>query len=352
MLLSTYTSNRDNNFNLIRFVAASLVLYSHSFGLAVSGGQDPIRSVIGTTWGSIAVDVFFITSGFLITGSYLTRNNITTFVRARILRIYPALFVAIPFCVLLGAAVTTWSIFDYINLQTVRFSLKNTTLFFGADYHLPGVFLGNPENAINGSLWTLPYEIWMYTILMLTMFVLTTLGKRIKFLSIRNVIGALAVVAIMLHVSNKFIDYLPFHFFRLFAMFFVGSAFFVWKEKILLTKKWIYVSIPVIISPVISEGCFTVTYNFLLPFLIIYLAYIPSGAIRNFNRLGDYSYGIYIYAFPVQQSVELLWPNISVFRMMGISFGFTLLLAILSWHLVEKRFLQFKARRHTRAQVA
>ena len=101
-VLSEYTNNRDNNFNLIRFIAASLVLYTHSYALVIgTGDAEPLRNSIGMTWGSIAVDVFFVISGFLIASSFFERNNIVAFVWARILRIYPALIVAIIFCVLI-----------------------------------------------------------------------------------------------------------------------------------------------------------------------------------------------------------------------------------------------------------
>ena len=86
-LLSTYTNKRDNNFNLIRFIAAVLVLYTHSIALALGkGAQDPIWPITGTTWGNIAVDIFFIVSGFLITSSYFSQNNLIAFVWARVLK--------------------------------------------------------------------------------------------------------------------------------------------------------------------------------------------------------------------------------------------------------------------------
>ncbi len=342
-VLSAYTNTRDNNFNLIRFIAASLVLYSHSFPLVLGeGNYEPIRQIIGTTWANIAVDVFFIISGFLITSSYFAQKNLTAFVWSRVLRIYPALIVATIFCVFLGLGFTTWRVQDYINLQTVRFFLKNTTLFFGTDYYLPGVFLDNPEGAVNGSLWTLPFEVWMYVILALTLIFVAYISKRVTFLSARNVLGYMGVFAIGLYIFNHFQNTLPIHLVRLFAMFFIGATFFAWREKIHLSSKWILLGIPLLLAPAINKDVFFVVYCFVLPFLVFYTAYIPSGKIRNFNEIGDYSYGMYIYAFPVQQSVIALVPNVSVTTVMIVSFGVTLLFAMLSWHLIEKRFLKMK----------
>lgn len=102
-LISKYTKSRNNNYNLIRFLAATLVLFTHSFALTFgSGTAEPLRNTLGITWGTIAVDVFFVTSGFLIASSFFQRNNVTAFVWARILRIYPALIVALLFCVFVG----------------------------------------------------------------------------------------------------------------------------------------------------------------------------------------------------------------------------------------------------------
>jgi peptidoglycan/LPS O-acetylase OafA/YrhL len=73
------------------------------------------------------------------------------------------------------------------------------------------------------------------------------------------------------------------------------------------------------------------------------MAYVPSGQIRNYNRLGDYSYGLYIWAFPVQQSIAALIPGVSVAYMIVISATVSIILAVISWHLVERRALNLKA---------
>jgi peptidoglycan/LPS O-acetylase OafA/YrhL len=84
---------RDNNFKLIRVAAALAVLVTHSFVLA-TGDRDaePLNDSLGLTLGDIAVDVFFVTSGFLVTASLLRRERTLDYLRARALRVYPALW--------------------------------------------------------------------------------------------------------------------------------------------------------------------------------------------------------------------------------------------------------------------
>lgn len=345
-LLSTYTTSRDNNFNLIRAIAASLVLFSHSFALALGSSDfEPLRSTIGMTWGMIAVDIFFVSSGFLITSSYISKNNIIAFVWARVLRIYPALIVATLFCVfIVGLWFTDHTLNEYLSSQqTLKHLIKNSILFFGVDYRLPGVFMDVPyKEAVNGSLWTLPYEVKMYAILALIFATVSYLEPRKKLISVKNAILAMGLISIAANVFNHFHPILPQNFIRLFSMFFVGAAFYVWQDKIRLSPKYIVIGLPLLILSSFNKDVFFVLYCLLLPFIIFYLAYVPSGLVRNFNKFGDYSYGIYIYAFPVQQSIAATVPSVSVPAMIVLSFTFTLVLAMISWHVIEKRFLKMK----------
>tara|TARA_Y100000296_G_C5178082_1_gene261373 strand:- start:561 stop:1667 length:1107 start_codon:yes stop_codon:yes gene_type:complete len=344
--LSHYANDRDNNFNLMRFIAATLVLISHSFALALGSSEfEPMKTTLNITWGSIAVDIFFITSGFLIAKSFIFSKNILSFAWARLIRIYPGLIVVIALTVfVLGPVFTELTITDYFSQkQTLKYLIKNTLLIFGIEYNLPGVFLNNPSGpAINGSLWTLPYEVKMYALLAIALIVSRSLGNKVINFKGKYFILLLAFIAFNSHIANSFFDFSQSNFLRLFTMFFVGSAFYFYKDKILLSSKLaLILFIAVMIAPFNKEA-FYIVYCFALPYLVFYLAYIPRGKIRAFNNFGDYSYGIYIYAFPVQQVVAALITNVSVVEMIVISFFVTLFLAALSWHLIEKHSLKLK----------
>ena len=162
MKLSLLSQGRDNNFNLIRAVAALGVLVTHGFALSIgTGDAEPFRESFGITLGTIAVDIFFITSGFLVTSSMLNRKRAMDFIWARVLRIFPALFAMLLITVfVLGPIFTTRSLTSYLmDHSTLTYLTKNSLLFTDIAYTLPGVFESNPyKRAVNGSLWTMPFE--------------------------------------------------------------------------------------------------------------------------------------------------------------------------------------------------
>jgi peptidoglycan/LPS O-acetylase OafA/YrhL len=348
MRLSDFTQGRDNNFNLIRIIAALAVLVSHSFALAIgTGDAEPLRKVIGMTPGTIAVDVFFITSGFLVTGSLLVRKSAIEFAWARALRVFPALLVMLALTVFcLGVFFTTVPFQSYLtDPKTQVYMLKNASLFMGAAYNLPGVFEHNPyKNAVNGSLWTMPTELRMYAILA-SIWVLFRAVHTLRLMAFKVAIVSCAVVAGILHVAGHFYFPMTGHFAdftHLFFMFFCGAAFYVLKGHISVSQPIFWLAIVALALSVTDKSVFFVVYNLTIAYVLFFLAYIPSGVIRAFNRVGDYSYGVYIYAFPVQQSIAATVPGISVLSMLLISAAVTLVFAVLSWHLLEQHALGLK----------
>jgi len=92
----------------------------------------------------------------------------------------------------------------------------------------------------------------------------------------------------------------------------------------------------------IDPSIFMPVYTITLPYLIFYIAYVPAGKIRLYNNFGDYSYGMYVYAYPVQQAVMAAYPSASLVEMIVYPFIITLVLAYFSWHIVEKKALALK----------
>jgi peptidoglycan/LPS O-acetylase OafA/YrhL len=341
MKLSALTTGRNNNFNLIRFIASFSVLITHSFAIALnSPAAEPFRQSLGMTMGEISVDIFFITSGFLVTASLLYRKSVFEFVWARFLRIFPALFFMLAITILLlGTFFTTLPIRQFLtHHDTFRYFVKCLTLFWDVAYTLPGVF---NNDAINGSLWTMPYEVKMYATLAITWLVFSlnkiSGGKPFKITMLLFAIGGLVYL-----LQDHFLSTNPNYTKRLFFMFFSGASFFVLKEYIKVSSLLFFSLFAILIACAFNTQLFFVAYTLSIAYLLFYLAYIPKGFIRKFNLMGDYSYGIYIYAFPVQQTVKALMPNVSVLQMIVISGTLTIFLAVLSWHLIEKKVLGMK----------
>jgi len=174
MILFDIAKDRNNNFKLISLCAVFLVLLSHSFPLAL--GREHVLGLVPfakITYGSFAVDVLFIISGFLVTRAYYSKSSIKSFLWARVLRIYPGIVVAILLIVFILAPLLSSIELDQLFSQgeTWRFLRKNVLLNSSIVYQIPGVFSENPyPNAVVSSIWTLPHQLKAY--LYLTVFLL------------------------------------------------------------------------------------------------------------------------------------------------------------------------------------
>ena len=344
MRLSDAAIGKDNNFNLVRLVAAFAVLLTHSFAIATGDPRtEPLRMWLGMTIGDFAVDGFFITSGFLVTASLARRQSTRDFVRARVLRIYPALLVMVGLTVfVVGPLLTALSVVDYLSHSaTLRYLAKCATLIFGVAYLLPGVFEGNPYKAVNGSLWSMPWELRMYLLLLGlwlgAKFVTRGRGRAWEAsILIVFIISALSLVVAHFAMPRLALES------SLLFMFFTGAAFHVLRERIVLRASGALTVAAALFLATVNKDFFFLVYSGGFAYLLMYLAYAPAGVFRNFNRLGDYSYGTYIYAFPVQQLITAARPGISVSELFLISAPATLALAVASWHLIEHRALRLK----------
>jgi peptidoglycan/LPS O-acetylase OafA/YrhL len=302
-------------------------------------------SLFNISLGDIAVDIFFITSGFLITASLLSIDNMLGFVWARLLRIYPAIIVATLLTVfILGPIVTDKDVLSYItHIETIKYLVKNLIVFLNVEFKLPGVFENNPyPYAVNGSLWTLPHELRMYFILLVLSLIFScissNLGDKIRIIGLT----VISIAATLFHVFDLYFGVFNGESLRLFSMFFIGVFYFLHKDKIKLSGFVFSLFVTVLFTTTWFPDAFFLIYVLCIPYLVFYLAYIPSGPIRRFNKLGDFSYGVYIYAFPIQQLVIFCYKDVSVFDMIIYASVTTLFISVLSWYWVEKKALSYK----------
>jgi len=342
--LSVLSETRDNNFNLIRAGAAVGVFISHCFPLAGFGigGKSQLL-------GYLSLNTFFIISGFLVTRSFFFRGDVLTYLRSRALRIFPGLFLALLYTVfIVGAIFTTLPYSAYMSDSLVyEYTIKNVVLFLpDTPSNIPGVFLDSKYRPIaNAPLWSLPYEVACYISLMLLALVTRARNNITIF---RFVTVSLLLIFFIIFVANyvsgssKFAIFLGKESFRLGAMFMVGVVLYLARNKIIISHRIMMGLALIILMSTFYKPIFVVFTYACLGYFVLYLAYIPNGIFREFNKLGDYSYGIYIFGYPTQQALEQITPNLDLLQFFIISFSITLALAILSWHMIESRALSYK----------
>jgi peptidoglycan/LPS O-acetylase OafA/YrhL len=346
MRLGDFAYQKNNNLNLMRLLAALLVSIAHGFSL--TGGPHawvPFKDALGLSVGSMAVDVFFIVSGFLVTASLMRTESLNDYVWGRALRIFPGLLVMLIIVVFgIGSFLSNLPIENYLtHSQTYTYLIKNASLVTGADYYLPGVFLQNPyKGAVNGSLWTIPLELKMYGVVAACWLLACFFADHKKYLFKGLLIGC-AVLSGLVIFYLHWVEHRHLQSLHLFFMFFTGACFFVFRNRIFLTHS-VFLLLTVACGAAAFAGVdiFFIPYIISLSYIVFYLAYIPSGIIKKYNAVGDYSYGFYIYSFPIQQLIVRQLPEASAAEVIAMSLVATLLVSVLSWHLIEKRAMTLK----------
>lgn len=335
-------NGRKNNLDFIRFMAALAVIFSHAFSLSEGNSTNEwiVRLTNGqTNLGHIAVFIFFITSGFLITQSFERTKKPYNYLKARILRIFPALIVVIVCSAfILGPLVTTLPLVEYFtNINT--YTYLTSILLHPINPFLPGVFETNIyKSAINGSLWTLQYEFLFYLVVLV-------LGVK-RLLKSRVIIFCFGLFLILTFFNLPFGDTIA-HIPKLFSYFLVGMIFYLLRDKIIFNKVLLIISILTLILTAYIGG-FIYGLMFAGSYILFYFAYSKKIKFHGFSKYGDFSYGMYIFAFPVQQTVtQFFGGEMNVYVNFMISAPITLLLSILSWHFVEKKALQYKKAKPT-----
>jgi peptidoglycan/LPS O-acetylase OafA/YrhL len=345
MRLSHYAVGRDNNFTLLRFSAAMTVLFAHSIGaLGLPPDTEPVFRRVGFSLGEMGLDALFVTSGFLVTASLVGRQDLIAYLWARILRVYPGMWVMLVLTVfVLAPALTTLPRGEYYaSPLTWEYFRKCATLIGGVRYSLPGVFETVPlKNEFNGSLWTMPVEVRMYLYLAAIWVALAVMpALRIKTMRFVLPISAAALLAIVLsaRLTGGALNGANIRVF----MFLYGSSLYLWRDRVPLGP-WLLAGIlAALVLASFDKTVFFVVYVACLAPLVLHLVYVPGGRIRAFNDWGDYSYGVYIYAFPVQQTLAFLFPAMSLAAMMASSAFVSVAIAIVSWKLIEERALGMK----------
>lgn len=334
--------DRDNNFNLLRIIAATAVLISHAYPIALGPlTTEPLEGALGMSLGTLAVVTFFAISGYFISQSFHNRRSVTEFAIARALRIYPGLLVALALTVMiLGPTFTQLSLVGYFSDWRTALYVPKNLLLWPLQYDLPGVFAGNHYPlAINGSLWTLAYEVACYAMVALVGLAGFAHARR-RFVWFLLAYGFCYVAASITLVDNGGRLTVIRNLHLLSFPFVLGMAIFQFRHSPRL---------PVLLvlgaTAAASYGTpwFREMFIAAWSYGIFYLGFAQFRPALAYNRLGDYSYGMYIYAFPVEQMVAAVFRDCTPVFTMLASAPLTFAFAIVSWRYIEKPALAKKA---------
>jgi peptidoglycan/LPS O-acetylase OafA/YrhL len=336
---------RNQRFDTIRLFAALLVLWSHAFPIAGRRNQEPLARLTGLDeLGGLGVAIFFTLSGYLLTVSLERHPSLLRFVINRCLRIYPALVVMCLIVVFIfGPAITNLPRSVYISHdQTIGYLITSSALRI--EYSLPGVFTNNPlPNVVNGSLWSLPYEVQCYgALIALTLLPLSPRWKA------TIIMVTLAVVFINrprdIGLFDKFAG-LDYYHLKLGWFFFGGCFLATWRKQIYRHRllllglsaawlTWLSRGTPMQwLSLWAATTCLTI-------WIARDTTWIPAWP----DKLGDWSYGVYLYGFPIQQiAAGLKLHDTSFTAYMVLCTIITLMCGAASWHAVEKRALRYRS---------
>lgn len=334
-----------NNLTLVRLVLASAVIYTHCFWL-LSGRmrQDDLSFLLGEPVSVYAVDGFFFLSGFLVYGSLRRSAGVFDFLLARLVRLWPALALSVGLTVLGGYFVTADPL-DYFSGPTLQF-ITNNLSFLAPAYYLTGVNCGGEPCTVNGSLWTLPWEARCYLLLGL----LALLGLAREKMMVRLVLPATLVLALVwdLDAVRQWASglvgadalYYPDMADRLWSLFALGTAAYIFREKIRLS--WSALGMMFLLNILAHQGGFGLHVRAVfVGYALLCFGFLTArrGAIAG--RWHDYSYGMYIYAFPVMVALGMLGGWGSHLTLAAATALLTLPLAVLSWHVAERPALDW-----------
>lgn len=331
-------TNAPNHFNLLRLLAASAVIISHAYGLPIGPyAKDPLEQLIGFDLGTTAVLGFFAISGYFIALSFDRRRSNLAFILARITRIVPGLLVVSLLCAfVLGPYFTVLPLETYFRDAKVwTYTVRAISIVKIMPSFLPGVFTTNAMPFyVNGSTWTLFYEVGCY----IGLFFAGLLGalERRRYL-------LMLLAWVPTYLFARYGPMSPLTYVGVFSVPFVfGMGVYVFRTAQILNG-WLALSLFVVAFALglMGRGVEEL-WSLSTAYGVLWLGFARAPALLAFNRIGDFSYGTYIYGFPIEQSVVALEPGISPLALIAVSLPLSILCGAMSWFIVERPALRLR----------
>jgi peptidoglycan/LPS O-acetylase OafA/YrhL len=340
---------------------AMLVVWSHSFALYRGSEADEPLSLLtqGTmNSGNFAVLVFFMISGFLITQSFDRSRGYWSFLKKRIARIHPGFVVATSIC-----AFVVIPLYSKDTVYTPLVVAKTIGLNLLLQGYFPdnSAFIHNPVHAVNGSLWSIPFEFWCY-LGVLALGAAAFLKPRSRPLLLCAFI-MLALVRSWLELTGRkpgggmignIIGW-PYTWFRVLPCFLAGILAYQYRDALprslaiaLLGPLLTVASVNLPISIEWKSAFLAVIFPPALAYSLFYFAFKKQ--LLDAAKFGDFSYGTYLYAFPIQQMLRAdLGTQLPFWLFIPLAMIFSLMAGVLSWYCVERWFQSTKPRQQKAA---
>ncbi len=339
-MIMNFDERQQNNYNILRLLAAIFITLSHSFGLLKLSEKEPLNQVSHQTiqFSFIGLCIFFSCSGYLIAKSACTSVSFKNYIWKRFLRIQPLLIVWCLIAIfIVGVLFTSLSATNYfINKDTWAY-LKTILPVFGIRFTLPQVFSNNiAENGVNGSLWTLVIEERLYLFIAL-IFLFRRAAKSffISIIVLLNIVYYISTISLQGSFLSGFNTSGSFY-----SIIFLNASL-LYFLKVAFSKS---ISVLLICSAVLLVASFS-GFDFLkviaIPIFIIAISQI-KGITNKVGKYGDFTYGIYIFSFPTQQILIATKCVSNPFALFFYTMLIVLPLAIISWHLLEKKMIRLK----------
>jgi peptidoglycan/LPS O-acetylase OafA/YrhL len=328
-----------NNFGFLRLLFATLVIVSHSAEL-IDGNRsrEPLTNLFGVlTLGELAVDGFFLISGYLVVQSFEHSGSTLNYLMKRIRRIYPGFLVAYFVCVFViapwvGNDLATMSFGDLASVIRKALFLREPPKVYG--------FAGLPYPPLNGAMWTIHEEFRCY--LLVILFGLIGIYRNKWILALMTT----ALLALMeMKFDPGFSEVIgdPYSIVRFLGIFCVGSLFYQLQNSIPYNTA-IAAAVTVALAfclynSIIAESAFAVLGGYLLFWFALYL---KSTVLQTINGKDDISYGVYLYAWPVQNAIIFFFGIKSPGTLTLLTLPLVYIIGYASWRFIERRFVRNK----------
>ena len=331
-----YALLRDNNnADLLRLVAACAVIWGHAYALVPGAATtEPIGGLLGFDYsGSLAVEFFFFLSGILVTNSWINNSSPLDFILARFFRVFPAILVSAAACVLLlGPMLTTLPLNSYFADSSVFSEIFRHPYI---QYSLPGVFENSNFPLTNGSIWTIRYELIMYAMLLAAG--LCGVFRHRLFATV--VLIAILVTSMFFPQDIQLIGLMNIDIGgRLPAFFAFGALLALYKDQASINIR--VVSGLILFAWIFRHGS-AFQFVFYPAFLMTALWLMTTGPIKALRLPGDFSYGVYVFGWPIQKVIAAEFPNFSIHANQAVTIAVSLALASISWFVIEKPCIRF-----------